>query len=162
MTNKTNMPDELYVSPNGCQTLVGSLNPPDDWTLYIRADKAPSSVDGGGDKPTKDYDEYISSQTTFNWSHLKFYADRMYDALTRSQDNAPVVGWMPIDKPPSTDETILVCWPDGARRLSMYLNGNYWFESKGKHMVNKIGFTHWMPLPEPPRYLALTEGNEDE
>jgi len=117
MTDKTNdMPDEIWADN---QRRWYCPAPGQPWAAlgikYIRADKAPSSVVGGGDKPTKDYDEYISSQTTFNWSHLKFYADRMYDALTRSQDNAPVVGWMPIDKPPSTDETILVCWPDGAQ-----------------------------------------------
>lgn len=71
----------------------------------------------------------------------------------------PVDGWQDVANPPDTDRNVLACWPDGAVRIARYMDGRYWFESsKGFHMVNKMGFTHWVDLPAPPEATAMMEG----
>ncbi len=64
----------------------------------------------------------------------------------------PVVNeWLPISSPPANRDKVLVGWPDGACHIGYYSDGDFWFPSnRGNHMCNKIGFTHWMPLPLPP------------
>ena len=94
--------------------------------------------------------------------------------LTALQHLADVAdgGWQPIGTAPKDNQVVLCVWPNGDYyQISKYLinegtdSGDFWFEaSRGNHLVNKTGFTHWMPLPAAPLSKAeqmLKEMNDE-
>lgn len=61
-------------------------------------------------------------------------------------------GWQTMDILPDENDIVIVSWPDGFWQQAKFIEGDFWFETKGRgnHLVNKTGFTHWHK-PTPPK-----------
>lgn len=62
--------------------------------------------------------------------------------------------WYKINgkKLPDDEQIVLVCWEVGHIEMAKFLDGHFWFQaSRGRHLVNKMGMTHWMSLPKTPK-----------
>jgi len=88
----------------------------------------------------------------------KVMREKLYEVIKQAQNLHHLqTGWRSIESAPKDGQVVLCVWPNGEHyQLAKYMKGDYWFEaSKSNHLVGKIGYTHWMPLPDAP-----TDGGE--
>lgn len=80
------------------------------------------------------------------------YNDGWNDCIDHLHKRGLIRGceWRPLeDTKPEEGDIVAVLWPNGSWHQAKYISGDFWFQSvNSKHLCNKVGFTHWMPIPK--------------
>lgn len=97
--------------------------------------------------PTSEWHRFTEWENEFwlNYGRYPRQFEVWQAALAHTQQ------WWGIESAPKDGQVVIVGWPDGACHIGKYSSGDFWFQStRGNHLCNKMGFTHWMPLPMSP------------